>query len=95
MTAYSAMNASELFAASEARLETEHDLERLLIRASEIAEPFNPALAMLFRVLADEPSEIAASRSEDIGVLSGNLHLDTDGPTLANAVSNALAQFAA
>ena len=94
MSDYSTMTVAELLAAAQGHLETERDLESVLIRAAELAEENNPALAMLFRVLAAEPSEVAAARADEMMILAIRLHPDSDGPPLCRVASAALAQFA-
>lgn len=94
MSDYSTMTVAELLAASEDHLETERGLEGVLIRAAELARNQNPALAMLLRVLAAEPSEIGAVRAEEMFNLATRLHPDSDGPALCRVAGAALAQFA-
>lgn len=94
MSDCSGMNVTDLLAAAQGHLETERDLESVLIQAAELAEENNPALAMLLRVLAAEPSEIGAVRAEEMLNLATRLHPDSDGPALCRVAGAALAQFA-
>lgn len=94
MSDYSTMTVAQLLAAAEDHLECEDDLQGVLQRAAVLAQDSNPALAMLFRVLSEEPSDVAATRAAEMADLVHALHVDTDGPALANIASAALAQFA-
>ena len=69
------------------------DLSAFLERAAELAEDTDPALSLLLSVLAEEPPEIAANWAPALDELEGKLRPDTDGPTLAEAASKALAQW--
>lgn len=87
------MTAAQLMAAAEEHIETEHELSGLLCRAADLAQDLNPALALLFRVLAEEPSEVAAYRANDVAELAIGLRQDLIESRLVNAVSAALQQF--
>lgn len=88
------MTVPDLLAFVGSEIESEMVLGNVLYRAAVIAQDTMPALEMLFCVLSEEPSEIAAEWTEELDNLATRLHVDTDGPTLCRIVSRALAQFA-
>lgn len=93
MTDICEMSGEQLIVRAESPLDTDRNLCAFLERAAELAEDFDPALSLLFSVLAEEPPEIAANWAPALDELKGKLHPDTDGPTLAEAASKALAQW--
>jgi len=89
------MSLSDLADHVRGDIPTEHEMSLILQRAANLAEEAKmPALALLFNVLSEEPSEIAAMWHTHVLGLGGKLHADTDGPALCRVVSVALGQFA-
>ena len=89
-----AMSLADLAECVKADISTEREMSLILQRAADLAEEVRmPALAMLFDVLSEEPSEIAAMWHSHVLGLAEKLHADTDGPALCRLVSLALAQF--
>ena len=72
----------------------ERGMVRLLNDAATIADACDPALALLCRVLADCPLEVAAAWTPNVDALAQRLHPDTDAPALCRAVAVALAAHA-
>lgn len=50
----------------------------------------DPALALLCRMLADMPDDVAICWAEQVDTLADDLHPDTDAPAIASAVARSL-----
>jgi len=87
------MDLRHLLAYVSTDIEHDANLNAVLARCSQLSEAM-PALALILRILIDEPTEIAAERSGDLAILAERLHADSDGPTICRIASRALAQFA-
>lgn len=58
------------------------------------ADKSAPALAMLLRVIAEEPAEVAIGHAPDLVLLADRLHPDTYGPSVARAAARVLTMCA-
>ena len=83
---------ADLLARSQSRAFTEEDLAAFLNECADVADTENPTLALLLRILAECPLEVAAFWHTHLWELSGRISDDDAG--VAQAAATALAQFA-
>jgi hypothetical protein len=65
-------------------------LESALVSLAALATDVDPALALLLRVLADEPEEVAGAWRVALLDLAQKLHPDTDGSAIARLAARAM-----
>lgn len=89
------MGATSLRARASMALDSEEALSTFLSDAASLADSCAPTLALLCRVLADEPGEVAGARSEAVRALAVRLATVSaeDAAGIALSVAQGLAQW--